>query len=125
MYQLLQHMKDQNIGIFCITDARLSKKSAKTYGKLAREETNGIGPRAVVCARVYTSGINTIPKELRKEVTSGKEVGEMMFVINDTWGPQLLNFNDDPTELGVLTSIQLRLPTTCIGQYREIASRSH
>ena len=65
-------MKDQNIDILCLTDTRLSKKSTKTYGKLAREETNGLGPRAVVCAGVYTSGINTILKELRKEVTSGK-----------------------------------------------------
>ena len=34
-----------------------------------------------------------------------------MFVIYDTWGPQLLNFKDDPTGLGVLASIQLRLPS--------------
>ena len=52
MYQLLQHMKDQNIDILCITDTRLSKKSAKTYDKLAREETKGLGPRTVMCAGV-------------------------------------------------------------------------
>ena len=111
MKQLIQHMKDQDIDIMCITDTRLSRKSAKFYGKLARHEKDGLGPRAVVCAGVYTSGITTIPKELRREVTSGKEVGGMMFVLNDEWGPQLLNFKDDPTGLGVLTSIQLRLPS--------------
>ena len=65
MKQLVQHMKDQAIDIMCITDTRLSRKSAKFYGKLARHERDGLGPRAVVCAGVYTSGITTIPKALR------------------------------------------------------------
>ena len=52
-----------------------------------------------------------IPKAMRREVTSGKEVGGMMFTLNDVWGPQLLNFKDDLTGLGVLASIQLRLPS--------------
>ena len=80
MKQLIQHMKDKSIDSMCITDTRLSKKSAKSYGKLVRHPEDGLGPRAVVCACVYKSGITTIP---RRKVTSGKEVGGMMFVIND------------------------------------------
>ena len=68
-------MKDQDIDIMCITDTRLSRKSAKSYGTLARQEETGLGPRAVVCAGVYSSGITSIPKAVRREVTSGKEVG--------------------------------------------------
>ena len=111
MHQLVQHMKDQAIDILCITDTRLSRKAAKTYGKLVRDVEDGLGPKAVVCAGVYSSGITTIPKAMRRAVTSGKEVGGMMFVINDVCRPQLLNFKDDPTGLGVLASIQLRLPS--------------
>ena len=58
MYQLLQHMKDQDIDIMCITDTRLSRKSAKTYGKLVRHEGDGLGPRAVVCAGSLYIGNN-------------------------------------------------------------------
>ena len=34
-----------------------------------------------------------------------------MFIINNIWGGKLLNFRDDPTGLGILASVQLRLPT--------------
>ena len=110
MQQLLQHIKDQDIDIMCMTDTRLSRKLAKSYGSLARREDTGLGPRAVVvCSGVYSSGIITILKAVRREVTSGKEIGDMMHVLNDVWGPQLLNFKDGFTGLGVLTSKQLRL----------------
>ena len=75
MKQLIQLMRDQSINIICITDNRLSKKSAKSYGKLVRHAEEGLGPRVVVCVRVYSSGITAIPKAMRRKVTSGKEVG--------------------------------------------------
>ena len=92
----------------CITNTRLSRKLAKSYRKLAGLTDIRLGPRVVVFTGVYTMGITSIPKAFRYEVTSGKEVGGMMYVLNDMWRPQLLNFKDDPTGLGVLTSIKLR-----------------
>ena len=48
-------MKDQDIDKMCISDSRLSRKSAKSYGELARQDDIGLGPRAVVCAGGYSS----------------------------------------------------------------------
>ena len=66
---------------------------------------------AEVCAGVYSSGNTPIPKAVRREVTSGKEIGSMMYILNNEWGPQLLKFKDDPTGLDFLTSIRFRLPS--------------
>ena len=49
---------------------------------------------------VYSSGITEIPKAMCRDFTSRKEVGGMMYVLDDVWGPQLLNFEDDPTGMG-------------------------
>ena len=49
---------------------------------------------------------------------SGKEVGGMVFIVNGAWGEKVLIFKDDPTGLGVLSSLQLRLPTGSTGLSR-------
>ena len=68
----------------------------------------------VVCTDVYISGINSIPKTLRHEVASGKEVGGMVYLLNDVWGPQLRDVKDDSTGLRILTSLQLWTPSVSL-----------
>ena len=46
-----------------------------------------------------------------------------MSIINNDWGDKILHLKDDPTGMGILASVQLRLPSDSkwiIGTYRPV-----
>ena len=63
------------------------QKISKAYGNDARRE---LGPNAAICASGYIPGILTLSRRCRKKVKSGKEVGDLMFIIINVWEEKIL-----------------------------------
>ena len=101
--QLLSFKEIQKINVLCLTDTRLSRKASKACGNDARKL---LGPNVAICPIGYIPGIMALSMRRRKKVKSSKELGGLMFIFNNEWGDKLINFKNDPTGLGVLSSIQ-------------------
>ena len=99
--ELLAFMSSSCVDCLVLIDARVPQTQSRYYLRETRAE---LGPGAVCLVSSPTDSPLT---------TSGEsiKVGGNVIILNDRWGPSLINFKSDPSQLCLVDEVTIGLPS--------------
>ena len=98
--EFLAFMSSSCVDCFVLIDARVPQTQSSYYLRETRAE---LGPGAVcLVSSPADSPLTTLGESIK--------VGGNLIILNDRWGPSLINFKSDPSQLCLVDEVTLGVP---------------